>query len=121
MRKNCYFLGIHGKDSKSDYCLKKAGNQYTLKDKVHALTTPPRSRAIKLTDKIHKPRLNKKEKELIKELKEQASLRLLQLSRQKQLPRNAYPQLKSKERITICKGRGGRLIVKAGNECMISF
>ena len=88
-RKNCYFLGIHGKDFKTDYCLKKPGNQYTIKDKAHALTTPPSSITIKPTDKMHKPRLNKKEKELIEELKEVASLRLLQLSRQKQFPRNA--------------------------------
>ena len=91
-------MGIDGKDSKTDYCLRKPGNQYTIKDKVHALTKPPSSIAIKPNDKMHKPRLNKKEKELINELKELASLRILQLKP----PETISEKCVKEERSTFC-------------------
>ena len=43
---------------------------------------------------MHKLSLNKKEKELIKELKELACLRMMQLSRDKQFLKNAKPMKK---------------------------
>jgi hypothetical protein len=119
-RKNCFFLSVGAKDSNTDYCLKKPGNQYSIKDKVHALTTPPSSIAMKATDKMHKPRLNKKEKELIKELKEIASLRLLQLSRQKQFPRNAsktkeVPSVTRRQKNILEQEERTKALSQAGN------
>ena len=63
-QKTCFFLCVDGKDSNTKDFLKKSGNPYTInKDKVYALKAPPSLMAVKLTDKMHKLRLNKKEKE----------------------------------------------------------